>query len=202
MDTFQFISDFIFFILFVNKHLHLSPLQRIKMSLSPADLLYSPESWSNESTPCQSIMTPITTMYATMAPSPLFLSQEDVEIEDIPFLDNDHYDGISKLNIDPLIVEQYKPLPVLFTDPSEPIFLHSTTPVYDRVEDLLQIKYKGILDPQSERYQWHLQRLKQNREALEKMKKQYAIQSMLNFGRHFGNEGRPAYSKAKRFRSF
>lgn len=93
-----------------------------------------------------------------------YLSSSEEEDE----TDNDFDEDIPSMSIDSQIVDQYKPLPLLATDPALPVHLQST-PVHDSVEELLASSYPHLL-ANSLQYEWHLNRLKRNREYVNNCK--------------------------------
>ncbi|KAF5092861.1 hypothetical protein D0Z03_002659 [Geotrichum reessii] len=77
-------------------------------------------------------------------------------------------EDVPSMLIDSQIVDQYKALPLLQIDPALPIYLQST-PVYDSVEELLASSYPHLL-ADTLQYEWHLNRLKRNREYVNNCK--------------------------------
>lgn len=86
-------------------------------------------------------------------------SEEEEEEADDDF---DHDDDVPTMALDSQVVDQYKPLPLLEIDPTLPTHLQST-PVHESVEELLATSYPHLL-ANSMQYEWHLNRLKRNRE--------------------------------------
>lgn len=77
------------------------------------------------------------------------------------------------LNIDTEIVDEFLPPPILSYDPTAPYYVSYSTPVHSTVEALLNDRYRDVLTPGSDQYNWHLNRLKQNREAMDQMRRNY-----------------------------
>jgi hypothetical protein len=92
-------------------------------------------------------------------------SEEEEEETDDDF---DSDEDVPTMSIDSLVVDQYKPLPLLETDPALPAHLQSR-PVHDSVEELLATSYPHLL-ANSMQYEWHLNRLKRNREYINSCK--------------------------------